>query len=380
MLTDECKCLLDDPAARAVFLRWLEKDTKGARLSPTYRLYYRLRHAIPLGIRQAMQRSSRPASVQSDWYLPHSFYDELVGAVASARVDRPVIHPWPGGKPAALVLTHDIETEEGVRNVARIADLEEKLGLRSSWNFVAHKYKIDDSLLRDLRARSFEIGVHGHNHDGRLYESEAKFVQRAKSINRALKASHAVGFRSPMVHRNLEWLQRLEILYDASCFDIDPFQAMAGGVGSIWPFVCGRFVELPYTMPQDHTLFVRLAADGSIWRRKAAWLAKRSAMVLMLTHPDYLNSDRRISMYSEFLKWFIDNFDCWHATPSETAAWWRGRCGSNVREIDGTWRIDGPAEEEGSVARCEISDRRVVFQPVKQSRPPVEATYGNPDV
>jgi shikimate 5-dehydrogenase len=39
----------------------------------------------------------------------------------------------------------------------------------------------------------------------------------------ALRKYHAVGFRSPQVHRDLARLQGLDILYDASCFDYDLF-------------------------------------------------------------------------------------------------------------------------------------------------------------
>src|SRR6185295_6616832 len=120
--------------------------------------------------------------------------------------------------------THDVETAEGFNCVSAIADLEQQLGFRSSWNFVPHKYPIDLGLLRDLRDRGFEIGVHGYNHDGRLFASRTMFDRRAAAINAALKAWGAVGFRAPMVHRNLEWLQALDIEYDASCFDADPYQ------------------------------------------------------------------------------------------------------------------------------------------------------------
>ena len=106
-----------------------------------------------------------------------------------------------------------------MRHVARIADIEEKLGFRSSWNLVPYKYKIDMGLVKDLQSRGFEIGIHGYNHDGRLYSSKNTFEKRASEINEALEKYSAVGFRSPMVHRNLDWLQSLNIEYDSSCFD-----------------------------------------------------------------------------------------------------------------------------------------------------------------
>ena len=213
-----------------------------------------------------------------------------------------IIHPWPDGTDFAFVLTHDVETADGMRNVLRIADLEQQLGFRSSWNIVPHKYSIDRGLLRELTSRGFEIGVHGYNHDGKLFTSRRVFDARVPAINAALKSFGAVGFRAPMVHRNLEWLQSLDIEYDASCFDIDPFQAMPGGVGSVWPLIAGRFVELPYTLPQDHTIFIALnERDGQIWQRKLDFLAAMRGMALIVTHPDYLDSEHRIGVYRQFL-------------------------------------------------------------------------------
>jgi hypothetical protein len=142
-------------------------------------------------------------------------------------------------------------------------------------------------------------------------------------INRALKRYGAVGFRSPQVHRNLEWLQRLDIAYDASCFDYDPYQPFPGGTGSIWPFVAGRFIELPYTLPQDHVLFYMLQQKNiSIWKEKTKWLAGNHGMVLTLTHPDYLMEKDNLQHYEELLSFLRDLRDAWHCLPREMAAWY----------------------------------------------------------
>ena len=239
-----------------------------------------------------------------------------------------------------------------MRNIERIAKMEEELGFRSSWNIVPHKYRIDRGLLCELQSRGFEIGVHGYNHDGKLFTSRAVFDSRAPAINAALAAFGAVGFRAPMVHRNLEWLQSLEIEYDASCFDADPYQAMPGGVGGVWPFMAGRFVELPYTLPQDHTLFVALnERDGRIWADKLDFVAKLGGMALLITHPDYLDSDDRRDAYRRLLERARGIDGMWHALPRQVAAWWRERDRSKLRrEASGEWQIDGPAAGRGRAA------------------------------
>ena len=267
--TLRCRFLFGSEGADQVFREWLEKDIDSARLSRLFRTYYQLRSLIPLPIRHLLQRY-RPVEFDPRWCYPDAFANALVRQLAEHGAGITMIHPWPDGANLAFVLTHDIETAEGMQRVLQLANLEEDLGFRSSWNLVPYKYPIDRGLIRELTDRGFEIGVHGYNHDGKLFTSRAVFDRRVPAIHAALESFAAVGFRAPMVHRNLQWLQDLDIQYDASCFDVDPYQAMPGGIGSCWPFIAGRFVELPYTLPQDHTLFIALKQrDGRIWQQSS---------------------------------------------------------------------------------------------------------------
>ncbi len=312
-------------ATEKVSLDWLSKDCQAAQLSRAFRIYYQLRPLIPIAFRQFLQRN-RQVEAEEDWYLPDTYRRLLMDALRGQSEPLPILHPWPDAAPFAFVLTHDVETKEGMENIMKVAEMEEELGFRSSWNIIPFKYKVDKGLLRELQSRSFEIGVHGYNHDGRLYSSRRTFQRRAAAINNALREYGAVGFRSPMVHRNLDWLQLLDIEYDASFFDVDPYQAMPGGVGTIWPFVSGKFVELPYTLPQDHTLFIALGQrDCQVWRRKLEYIVRHCGMALVLTHPDYLVMRDNLELYREFLTGVRDAGGYWHALPREVTAWWRQR-------------------------------------------------------
>ncbi len=179
----------------------------------------------------------------------------------------------------------------------------------------------------------------------------------APAINRALAEFGAVGFRAPMVHRNLAWLQSLDIDYDASCFDVDPFQAMPGGVGGVWPFVAGRFVELPYTLPQDHILFIALGeSNGRRWTEKLAYLERLCGMALVITHPDYLDSPERIDVYRRFLVQLREIDLAWNALPREVAAWWRLRDELMLRqEASGKWSIYGTAAHRARPVRISVA-------------------------
>lgn len=305
----------------------LKDDMDSARLSRQFAAFYRLRPFIPIPIRQLLQRWRTSVVARKegtadeskrglDVFLPERLLETLISLPSHSI--------WPDQAEFSLVLTHDVETRFGVERMDRLAAIEESLGFRSSWNIIPNKYKTDPGLIRDLRARGHEIGVHGHNHDGRLFINKRIFESRVSEINAAIERLGAVGFRAPMVHRNLRWMQALNIDYDSSCFDADPFQAMPGGIGSFWPSIVGRFVELPYTMPQDHTLFVSMNQTADhIWREKLDVIRRYNGMVLMLTHPDYLDSPSTLSVYRDFLTYLKDTTDPWHVLPKEIATWTR---------------------------------------------------------
>ncbi|MFZ5877411.1 MAG: hypothetical protein ACOYXU_13535 [Nitrospirota bacterium] len=247
---------------------------------------------------------------------------------------------WPEKKRFALVLMHDVETERGQDKCRRLMDLEKSMGFRSSFNFVPERYPVSSALRRELVAEGFEVGVHGLKHDGKLFLSRATFQEGAIRINRYLKDWGAVGFVSPSMHRNLTWMHDLDIEYDASTFDTDPFEPQPGGVETIFPFTVqgehGRrgYVELPYTLPQDFTLFVLMKEhDIGIWKKKLDWIVANGGMALLITHPDYMareQDERRvdeypIARYRDFLDYARRQYagQYWQPLPRELARFWR---------------------------------------------------------
>jgi len=233
---------------------------------------------------------------------------------------------WPQKKRIALVLTHDVEGKAGQEYVRAIADLEESLGFRSSFQFVPEAYKVDLDLIQELRERGFEVGVHGLKHDGKLFISPLKFQKRAALINGYLEKWNAVGFRSPLTHRHPEWMQKLKIDYDLSFFDTDPFEPIPGGCMSIWPFFIGHFVELPYTLVQDCSLtLIMKDTTPRYWMEKIDFIREYWGMVLVNSHPDYLADCSCFGMYEEFLNNLKEYNDYWHALPREVADWWKDR-------------------------------------------------------
>jgi glycosyltransferase involved in cell wall biosynthesis len=258
---------------------------------------------------------------------------------------------WPQGKKFALVLTHDVESKAGLDKCRSLMQLEMELGFRSSFNFVPEgDYRVPCKLREELSAAGFEVGIHDLKHDGHLFASHRSFKRRAVRINDYLREWGASGFRSGFMLRNLDWLHDLDVRYDASTFDTDPFEPQPDGGHTIFPFWVPRpngsaisdqrpainssskdgYVELPYTLPQDSTLFLVLReTTPEIWMRKLDWIAEHGGMVLLDVHPDYMSftgsrqttTEYPAELYREFLSYVRTRYagKYWHALPREVA-------------------------------------------------------------
>ena len=289
------------------------------------KLYYHIKPAIPRPLQIAIRQSIVDLQLKRTLKL---------WPIDPAAGEKPVGWPgWPEGKKFALVLTHDVDTAVGQGNCIELKNLEKRLGFRSSFNFVPERYPVSDEIIKNLRDEGFEIGVHGLNHDGKLFNSRRIFLERAAKINQYLKEWGAVGFRSPSMHHNLAWINELNIEYDCSTFDTDPFEPQSDGVGTIFPFWLQeprerKVLELPYTLPQDFSLFILLKNTTiDIWKLNLDWIAGCGGMALINVHPDYLNfgaagsgyQEYPYEFYSEFLRYIESEYSgqYWLALPRE---------------------------------------------------------------
>ncbi len=250
---------------------------------------------------------------------------------------------WPEGKDFAVVLTHDVEGQAGVDQVRQLAELEMECGFRSSFNFVPEgEYRVTPELRNWLTEADFEVGVHDLNHDGHLYNNRDEFRAKAQRINHYLDAWGAVGFRSAFMMRELEWMRDLDVLYDASTFDTDPFEPQPDGAGTIFPYrmapdpVTGAkgYIELPYTLVQDVTLFLLLEENSpEVWLRKLDWIVEKGGMVLVNIHPDYVDFSGNaeaapLRFRSEIIREFLETVSrkyagrYWQPLPRELATWY----------------------------------------------------------
>jgi peptidoglycan/xylan/chitin deacetylase (PgdA/CDA1 family) len=304
------------------------------RLGAVSRIYYHLKPLIPRPAITMLKRLNGEVSTGQfilgwpveDRYVRFLWQSAAHALTLSGQPDAAYRRFWPGGHQFSFVLTHDIESGDGQAFAGKLADLEESLGFRSSFNFVPERYPLDQALIADLRSRGFEIGLHGLKHDGKLYNSRRIFMARAAAINRYLEELEIAGFRSPLTHRHPEWLQALHVEYDLSFFDTDPYEPLPGGTMSIWPFRLGRFIELPYTLVQDCTLIHTLReTTPQVWLDKVSFIERFGGMALLNAHPDYLKAPAAWQVYRDFLAAMQNREGCWHALPRDAARWWKAR-------------------------------------------------------
>lgn len=305
------------------------------------RFYYGLKPYVPWHLRMALRRLSaghKRSQVGDIWPI-----DDRASRAPTGWPG------WPNGNKFAFVLTHDVEGPSGLNKCQQLADLELKMGVRSCFNFIPEgPYTVPRALRSSLVSQGFEVGVHDLQHDGKLFRSRSDFERKAVRINRYIHDWKAVGFRSGFMLRNLAWLHDLDICYDSSTFDTDPFEPQSEGAGTIFPFWLptpsgdrrsadtishsgegNGYIELPYTLPQDSTLFLVLRESSpDIWIRKLDWVAQHGGMALVNVHPDYLRFDERESQRTYPSSHFISLIEhlrrrysgqYWQALPGEVA-------------------------------------------------------------
>ncbi|HTV40893.1 MAG TPA: nucleotide sugar dehydrogenase [Candidatus Sulfotelmatobacter sp.] len=331
-------------------------------------IYYGLKPYLPWHLRMAVRRivARRTRKMHQD-----------VWPIKEAAGQRPADWPgWPDGKKFSLVLTHDVESWRGLAKCRQLMQLEIQMGFRSSFNFIPEAdYNVSWALLDELRREGFEVGVQDLKHDGKLFQSRETFRDGAVQINRYLHAWDARGFRSAFMFHNLEWVHDLNVDYASCTFDTDPFEPQPDDVGTIFPFWVPRtpadngrsgYVELPYTLPQDSTLFLVLQEQHpDIWIKKLDWIAERGGMVLLNTHPDFMamnghtsaRDEYPVEFYQRFLNYVEENYGgmYWQALPKEIAAFYKTRTPSQNNGEEKNGKEKNYGESRQNQVKCEVN-------------------------
>ena len=218
--------------------------------------------------------------------------------------------------PTPVLLTHDIDTSEGLRNlVERFLPIEEALGARSANYVVPCSWPLDHERLREVADRGHEIGVHGYDHSNRT-----PFVSRDECDRRLAEGLDGLGRYSPCGYRAPSLL-RTTLLIDqlAGRYDYDSSVPTSGGLfpvpgngcATARPFqIVDGLVEIPVSLPRDGSLrFLGYQPTEilTLWKELADGI-KRSpgGVVCLLTHCEdrFSGEARMLEVYGRLVECF----------------------------------------------------------------------------
>jgi peptidoglycan/xylan/chitin deacetylase (PgdA/CDA1 family) len=211
-----------------------------------------------------------------------------------------------------VLLTHDIDSAEGLENLVRLfLPIEEAFGARSTNYIVPCAWPLNHALISEVACRGHEIGVHGYDHANRT-----PFLPAQHRLQRLARGKEfgdcycAVGYRAPSLLRTKELLADLAALYryDSSIPTAGgPFPVANNGCASGRPWRIGKIWELPITLPRDGSLQFLGYSPGLIarlWQETAQILARSGAIVSLLTHCEagFSGNARMLGAYRAFIE------------------------------------------------------------------------------
>jgi len=261
----------------------------------------------------------------------------------------PRIGFWRRGKAYALSVTHDVETQDGLENGAKILmETEATLKIRSTWNIPSDRYPLTSPVLTIL-ARNGEVGAHDTRHDGRLIFLSGEEKKRRLASCRArlerLVDQRIRGFRAPLLQHNkdlAEALYNAGFEFDSSCPSwevLSPTSLRSHGVGTIFPFYMRNILEIPVSLPQDHQL-IRVAgqkpsAAVDLLLKLATWIRGVGGACILLIHPDYEFAEAENKKeYERLLESFRSDPECDIMTLGEMGEWWKTRKEARIETND----------------------------------------------
>src|SRR5207245_43790 len=285
----------------------------------------------------------------------------------------PFIWFWPNGYSSCAMMTHDIETSTGLNFCSTLMDIDDSFGIKASFQIVpVGRYIVSDGTLDAIRNRGFEINVHDFNHDGRLFWDHDEFLSRASQINQYARQFGIKGFRSGGLYRNPDWYDAFAFSYDMSVPNVGHLDPQRGGCCTVMPYFIGRIVELPLTTTQDYSLFHILGNFSTdLWKQQISLILEKHGLISFIIHPDYIIQERPRKIYIpliEHLSHSSPEANIWMPIPGDVDAWWRQRSQMRLREVGGTWRIEGPGKERARVAWATVAGEEGLYAIHESSR------------
>ena len=337
--------------------------------------YYLLRPLLGVAVRKHLQKiylkdweSLRFPHWPVDFSVEHLLERALALLLGSGRAaSMPFIWFWPEGRLGSVMMTHDVETAAGRDFCERLMDLNDSFGVKSAFQIVPEKrYSVPRAFLNNIQKRGFEVNVHGLDHDGNLFGDRKRFLQQAERINRHAREYGALGFRSPVLYRNVDWFEALDFSYDMSIPNVAHLDPQRGGCCTVMPYFINDMLELPLTTTQDYSLF-NVLDDYSIalWQKQIGLILERYGLLSFIVHPDYIIAEKNRAVYAALLQHLTDlalQKNLWLALPQEINAWWRQRRQLKLVRQEGRWQIEGPGSARARVAHAMLVEGRIEYK------------------
>lgn len=338
-------------------------------------IYYFLRPMLGVSVRSQLQKlyfrnwnklpfPNWPVDVTIENICEHL----LLLSMKSRQVERvPFIWFWPEGSPSCTMITHDVETLAGRDFCDKMMALNDSFEIKTAFQIIPEdRYAVSQTFLDAMRNRGYEINVHDLNHDGRLLSSRDMFLQRVARINRYGRQIGALGFRSGVMYRNVDWYDALEFSYDMSIPNVAHLEPQQGGCCTVMPFFIGKILELPLTTTQDYSLYNILGEFSiELWKRQISLIRAKHGLISFISHPDYNIDLRCRAVYIELLHYLSQLRSAgqtWIAQPREVSAWWRLRSELNLVKVGTRWHIEGKGCERARLAYAVLKNDAIVYE------------------
>lgn len=304
---------------------------------------------LPNAVKGVLQRLQDPrAAMRSNAFpfprLPlDDFVDALRRLCATLACGRPpaVTGLWPGGRQAAVTVTHDVDTA-WVLEPRRRAVLEEMLatettlGFRGAW-FVTGRTLSPTrhaAALASLARAGHEVGPHGWRHDARLNYLSATRQEQAMAKARArfqvCGGLTPPGIRTPWYCSSPQLFGVLarHFAYDSSVVNASALftRGTNSGCATVFPY---RALELPLTLPVDTVLD---PDDGAaVLLALAGTIVAQGGVVVLTFHPQPHQSanPRGLRLHRRLLEGLraLHGDTLWSATPAEIVRQYRAIAG-----------------------------------------------------
>lgn len=337
--------------------------------------YYLIRPLLGVTVRRHLQRLALGGwgkrsfpTWPVDRTVDHLHEILLAAALRNKCVQQvPFIWFWPDGHRSCALLTHDVETEAGLRFCPTLMDMDDAAGIKSAFQIIPEqRYGASGEELRRIRARGFEINVHDLNHDGHLFRDHESFRRRVAKINEYGEKFGASGFRAGALYRNQDWYEWLKFSYDMSVPNVAHLDPQHGGCCTIFPYFVGEILELPVTAVQDYSLFHVLGTYSiDLWRTQIKEIMSHHGLVQIITHPDYVIEERARQTYKELLA-YLGNLRAtdgiWITQPADVNTWWRQRAKMKLVWTHDRWSIIGEGSEHATLAYAELDEGSLVYK------------------